>query len=179
MPNGIIIMGLNGSGKSTICRELAQRLEYKCMDVEDYYFLDSDIPYTVSRTHEEVEKLIVDDIDRFQDYVLCSVKCNWDSKITDTFRLAVLLSAPLTVRMERIKQREVTRFGERVLEGGDMYESQKRFHAFVASRSSKDVKESAKVLNCPVLEIDATSPIEEIVERIYDYYANPELFMRL
>lgn len=112
MPNGIIIIGLNGSGKSTIYRELARRLNYKCMDVEDYYFLDSDIPYTVSRTREEVEKLIIDDINRFQNYVLCSVNCNWDSKTTDTFKLAVLLSAPLTVRMERIKQREVTRFGE-------------------------------------------------------------------
>lgn len=172
MPNGIIIIGLNGSGKSTICRELAQRLNYKCMDVEDYYFLDSDIPYTVSRTRGEVEKLIIDDIERFPNYVLCSVNCNWCSKITDTLRLAVLLSAPLAVRMERIKQREVARFGERVLEGGDMYESQKRFHAFVAARSPEDVKESAKVLNCPILEINATSPIDEIVERIYDYYSN-------
>lgn len=58
------------------------------------------------------------------------------------------------------------------MEGGDMYESQKRFHAFVESRSPEDVKESAKVLNCPVLEIDATSSIDEIVKRIYDYYSN-------
>lgn len=35
MKNGIIIIGLNGSGKSTVCRELARRLNYKLMDVED------------------------------------------------------------------------------------------------------------------------------------------------
>jgi shikimate kinase len=52
MLKGIIIMGLNGCGKSTICRELAELLNYRRMDVEDYYFLDSDIPYTNSRTHE-------------------------------------------------------------------------------------------------------------------------------
>lgn len=170
MSNAIIIIGLNGSGKSTVCRELARRLNYKQMDVEDYYFLDSEIPYTASRTREEVQQMIIDDIDTFQNYVLCSVNCNWDSKITDTFRLAVLLSAPLSVRMERIKQREVIRFGERVLEGGDMYDSQKRFHNFVASRSEQEVKEKASLLNCPVLEIDGTLPIGEIVETIYGYY---------
>lgn len=169
MPNGIIIIGLNGSGKSTVCRELAHLLNYKRMDVEDYYFLASEIPYTVSRTHEEVQQMIIDDIAKFHNYVLCSVNCNWDSKITDTFRLAVLLFAPLTVRMERIKQREVTRFGERVLEGGDMYESQKRFHAFVASRSPEDVKERTKALKCPILDIDATLPVHKIVENIYEY----------
>lgn len=170
MSNGIIIIGLNGSGKSTICRELAHLLNYKRMDVEDYYFLASEIPYTVSRTHEEVQQMIIDDIAKFHNYVLCSVNCNWDSKITDTFRLAVLLSAPLTVRMERIKHRELTRFGERVLEGGDMYELQRRFHAFVASRSEREVKEKASLLTCPILNIDATLPIGEIVEKIYDYY---------
>ena len=170
MLNGIIIMGLNGCGKSTVCRELAQRLGYKRIDVEDYYFLDSQIPYTVSRTYEEVQQMIIEDINKYKNYVFCSVNCNWDSKITDTFQLAVLLSAPLEVRMERIKQREITRFGERVLEGGDMYESQKRFHTFVASRSAESIKEVANTLNCPVMEMDATLSIDEIVKRIYDYY---------
>ena len=72
--------------------------------------------------------------------------------------------------MERIKQREVLRFGERVLEGGDMYESQKRFHDFVASRSAEDVRRKTGILHCPILEIDATLPVSEIVESIYNYY---------
>ena len=170
MTNGIIIIGLNGSGKSTICREIARYLNYKPMDVEDYYFLDSEIPYTVSRTHVEVQQMLLDDIEKYQNYVLCSVNCNWDEKITDTFRMAVLLTAPLEVRMARVKQREILRFGERVLEGGDMYESQKKFHDFVASRSEQDVREKASILKCPVLELDATLKVEEIVEQICDYY---------
>ena len=54
MPNGIIAVGLNGRGKTTIGRELAKALNYKNMYVEDYYFLESEIPYTISRTKEEV-----------------------------------------------------------------------------------------------------------------------------
>lgn len=172
MINGIIIVGLNGSGKSTICHELADLLNYRRMDVEDYYFLDSDTPYTKSRTREEVKQLMLDDIKFYHNYVLSSVGCNWGSEIVSTYKLAILLYAPLQVRLERIKQREITRFGNRVLEGGDMYESQRRFHDMVASRSAEDIKQQTSSLACPVLEIKATLPVKEIIGLIYDYYLN-------
>jgi thymidylate kinase len=142
------------------------------MDVEDYYFLDSDIPYTKSRTHEEVKQLMLDDIKTYHKYVLSSVGCDWGSEIVATFKLAILLSAPLQVRLERIKQREIARFGNRVLEGGDMYESQKRFHNMVSSRCAEDIKQQAGSLTCPVLEINATLPVEEILNQISGYYLN-------
>lgn len=170
--NGIIIMGLNGSGKSTICRELSELLNYRRMDVEDYYFLDSDIPYTKSRTREEVKLLMLDDMKNYHNYILSSVGCNWDSEIVSTYKLAVLLYAPLQVRLDRIKQREITRFGNRVLDGGDMYESQKRFYDMVVSRSAEDIRQQAYSLTCPVLEIDATQPVKEILNLIYSNYLN-------
>ncbi len=172
MINGIIIMGLNGSGKSTISTELADLLNYKRMDVEDYYFLDSDIPYAKSRTREEVMQLMLDDINKYHHYVLASVGCDWGPEIVSTYKLAILLYAPLQVRLERIKQRETARFGDRVLEEGDMYESQKRFRDMVASRSEEDIKQQANSLFCPVLEIDATLSVKEILNLIYNYYLN-------
>ena len=172
MINGIIIMGLNGSGKSTICRELAELLNYKSIDVEDYYFLDSDIPYTKSRNRQEVSQLMFNDISFYNNYVLASVGCNWDFEIVSTYRLAVLLYAPLQVRLERIRQREAIRFGDRVLDGGDMYESQKRFHDMVSSRSPEDIKQQAYSLTCPILEINALLPVKEIIRLIYSYYTN-------
>jgi len=142
------------------------------MDVEDYYFLKSDIPYAKSRTQEEVKQLMLDDIKIYHNYVLASVGCNWGYEIVSTYKLAILLYAPLQVRLERIKQREFTRFGNRVLEEGDMYESSKRFHDMVASRSAEDIKQQACSLTCPVLEINATLPVKEILDLIYSFYLN-------
>lgn len=170
MPCGIIILGLNGSGKTTVGRELAQLLNYKRMDVEDYYFPSSGIPFSVHRTKEEVQQLMWKDICTSGNYVLSSVSCDWGEQIIGTLQLAVFLSASLEVRLARIKQREFARFGPRVLDGGDMYESQRRFHDFVASRQEEPIKQTASLLPCPVLEIDSTLSIETIVQQIYNDY---------
>ncbi|MBR6741473.1 MAG: AAA family ATPase, partial [Clostridia bacterium] len=37
MKYGICICGLNGSGKTTLASALAKKLNFKHMDVEDYY----------------------------------------------------------------------------------------------------------------------------------------------
>ncbi|MBQ7017268.1 MAG: AAA family ATPase [Firmicutes bacterium] len=170
MEKGIIICGLNGSGKTTTGREVAARLCFKRMDVEDYYFLDSEIPFSVSRTKDEVRELMWADIQLHKNYVLSSVGCDWGEKIENTYALAVFLTAPRETRMARIDHREIVRFGDRVLEGGDMYEQQKRFRQFVSGRSEEPYRAKVMQLNCPVLELDSTQPLEVIVEKICNYY---------
>ena len=56
-----IICGLNGAGKSTFGKALAERLGYRFVDVEDLYFskTDPDYLYASPRTEEEVGKLNV------------------------------------------------------------------------------------------------------------------------
>ncbi len=55
MPIGIIIFGLNGSGKLTLGRALAKILGYKYMAIEAYHFKDSEIPYTIACSHYDYE----------------------------------------------------------------------------------------------------------------------------
>ncbi len=171
MAKGIIICGLNGCGKTTTGRLVAEKLGIKRMDVEDYYFLDLEIPFTVSRTKDEVRQLMWADIQKHKNYVLSSVGCDWGENIESTYALAVFLSAPKETRMARIDHREVIRFGDRVLEGGDMYEQQQQFRRFVAGRSEEIYREKVMQLACPVLELDATQPLEEIVAKICKAYS--------
>lgn len=170
MPNGIVITGLNGCGKSTVCKLLAEKLEYYSMDVEDYYFIKSDIPYSKFRTHEQTAKLMFDDIIKHNNYVLATVNCDWGEEITSTYKFAVVLNAPLDIRMQRIKKREYEKFGDRVLKGGDLYESQQKFHNKVLARSEEHIAKQMKFIACPVLELDAALSINDIVDIIYKEY---------
>lgn len=62
--SGIIVCGLNESGKSTLGKELDNKLNYKFIDVEDYYFYknNSNYKYDYPRPKNEVINLILQDI---------------------------------------------------------------------------------------------------------------------
>ena len=170
MPNGIIVFGANGSGKSTIGRELARVLNYKFMDHEDYAFEKSEIPYTVKRSREECLRLMLADINEYGSFVLCAVTGDFCEEISSLYDFAVYLSAPHEIRMERIKQRAFERYGERVLEGGDMVERQTAFLDFAAKRPLTRIEQWAKTLVCPVMQVDTTKPVFENVELIAEQY---------
>ena len=58
---GIIVCGMNGAGKSTVGKALAERLGVYWFDIEHLYFpgTDAGYAYAVSRTQEEVERLLL------------------------------------------------------------------------------------------------------------------------
>jgi adenylate kinase family enzyme len=157
MINGIFICGLNGAGKTTLAGELARLTGFKQMDIEDYFFLPSDIPYTRSRTKEECNKLILADIKKHPKFVLSAVIGDFGNEIIGRFDAVVIVDVPREIRMERVKKRDFDRFGNRVLAGGDLYEQQLKFYKKVDARSENYVENWIKTLSCPVIRVDGTS----------------------
>ena len=171
-PHGIIVFGANGSGKTTIGQELARILKFKHMDHEDYHFEKSEIPYTVSRSREKCLHLMLADIEKNRSFVLSAVTGNFGDEISRFYELAVFISAPVELRMQRIDQREYTRHGRRVLKGGDMYEQQMEFREFVKSRPLSKIDDWAETLTCPIVQIDGREDWRktalDIAKRFYD-----------
>ncbi|MDL2287040.1 AAA family ATPase [Eubacteriales bacterium OttesenSCG-928-G02] len=152
-PHGIIVFGANGSGKTTLGRELARVLDFKHMDIEDYAFEKSKVPYTVERPREDCLNLMIADIEKHGSFVLSAVTGDFGDIITKYYDLAVYLSAPLDLRIERIKQRAYEKHGDRIRESGDMYEQHLSFVDFASSRSLTPIKQWAETLSCPVIRI--------------------------
>ncbi len=163
---GICVCGLNGSGKTTLAGALARKLDFKHMDIEDYYFLPSEIPYSVSRTREEAERLLSSDMQNYHRFVFSAVDGNLSSEINVKYDLVIYLHAPLDVRMERVKKRELDKFGDRVLPDGDMYEQEQRFFDFVSKRNADTVEAWIETVSCPVIYLDGTRNIDDNVREI-------------
>jgi len=155
-PCGIIVFGANGSGKTTLGRALARVLNFKHMDVEDYAFADSEIPYANERSLDEQLRLMLADIEKHRSFVLSAVTGDFGDIIPKYYELAVYVSVPLELRLERIKQRAYDKFGSRVCKGGDMYEQQIEFQNFVASRLLSRIEKWTETLSCPIIRIDGT-----------------------
>ena len=186
-PRGIAIVGLNGSGKSTLGHLLAKKTGYYEMDVEDYYFpeqrgsrrnalegisddsLPGTVPFSAPRDKEQVGKAILEDIRLHPEFILCGVSLNWGDDILSSIRAVFRLMTPSDLRVDRIKHREEARWGERVAEGGDMYESQLVFRKMAAGLSEAKVSDSLAKLSCDVTELDGTLPPEENARIIIDY----------
>lgn len=168
-PHGIILLGANGSGKSTLGRELARELNFVHFDVENYWFYKTDIPYTAIRPQEERNELLLSDMKKHVSFVVSGDISDWSNEFLTMFDLAVFLTAPTEIRLRRIEYREYSRWGNRVCEGGDMCESQKKFREFAATRDVYLLEQSALKYSCPILQVDGTKMLKVIVDEILAY----------
>lgn len=168
MGTGIIVCGLNGAGKSTLGRALADRLNFYFIDNEDLYFpkTNPDYIYASPRTRDEVERLLFREINAHENFVFASVKGDYGEAAYPFFQYAVLIEVPKDIRIQRVKGRSFQKFGNRMLSGGDLHEREERFFDFVKSRAENTVEEWVQCLNCPVIRIDGTKPIEENINLI-------------
>lgn len=168
MGRGIVICGLNGGGKSTLGRALAQKLGCAFMDIEDYYFPKQDAGYLYAgvRAREEVERLLARDMEAAEDFVFSAVKGDYGDRTAARLTDAVWICVPKEIRMQRVRARSYQKFGERMLPGGDLYEQEERFFAMIEKRTEQDVEDWLAGVPYRVLRVDGTRPIAENVERI-------------
>lgn len=162
----ILVCGLNGSGKTTFGMKLADRLKYDFLNDEDYYFFESEIPFSKSRSEEEAKEYIISYLRCHKNVVMIATRGDLSERINSMYDCVIYLSAPAGIRLSRIKERDSKRFGERVLPGGDMYEQQRKFHEFALSRTSEKIEKWLDTLECTVIKLDGTRTVDENVEMI-------------
>lgn len=170
MGTGILVCGLNGSGKSTLGKVLAETIGFHFIDNEDLYFpkLNPEYFYDSPRSDEEVEELLLHEVRAHDKFIFAAVKGNYGENILSLYKYAVLIETPKDIRMQRVKKRSYQKFGNRMLPGGDLYEREENFFNFVSSRAEQEVEEWAKSLNCPIIRVDGTKPIEENITHIVE-----------
>jgi len=177
MSRGIIIFGASGSGTTTIGRELARISGFRHFDLDDYYWRwDTEVPYTLPREKTERVALLMRDIAQCPFFVMSGSLCGWGDAFVPLFDMAVFVQTPTEIRIDRLHARELKVFGDRILEGGDMYAGHNAFLDWAGSydegappeRCLKLHERWAAELPCPVLRVDGTKEVA----------ANAELIMR-
>lgn len=170
---GILICGLNGVGKSTLGKALAERLGLEFFDNENFYFPNAGTsdPFSVQRPRYQVERLLLQALRSCDGFIFASVKGDYGEEVCRRFTHAVLVEVPRDERLERVERRSFLRFGKRMREGGDMHESEERFFELVRSRPESTVTDwlSESGLRCPILRVDGRAAVGENVERIAEW----------
>ena len=163
---GILICGLNGVGKSCLGKALADRLGYQFIDNEDLFFPKTDSSYMFSspRSKEKAIRLLEERISKSHQFVFAAVKGNYGDKLIALLDHIVLIEVPKQIRSQRVRDRSYRKFGERILPGGDLYDKERKWFSLTDSRPDEYVTDWLKSIDCPVIRIDGTLPIQQNVD---------------
>lgn len=133
MKQRIHIFGASGSGTTTIAKAVCDKLGYMHFDSDSYFWQNTLNPFTLERPRDECLRLMNNDLSNNSKWVLSGSIANWGNDLIPYFDLVVFVYVPQALRIDRLKKRELERYGDKVLPGGVRYYESKSFLEWAAS----------------------------------------------
>jgi adenylate kinase family enzyme len=170
----IHILGASGSGTSTLGSALARRLGVTHADSDSFYWQPTDPPFTTPRPLEERQTLLLRTLPVDGHWVFSGAATKWAASLEPHYDLVVFLRLDHTVRMARLRKREATRFGARILPGGDMAGTNSAFIAWAEAYDTAGSLRRGLVTHeawlvdqtAPVLRLDSLASVADLVAAV-------------
>ena len=170
----IHITGASGAGTTTLAKAICARYGHTHLDSDDFFWEDTDPPYTRKRAMEDRQTLLSQALGSAERWVLSGSLTGWGDLFIPLFELVVYVHTPTDIRLQRLHERELRQFGARILPDGDMFEEHKKFLEWASQyddgptdmRSAAHHREWLTQIPCPILRLDGTAPAEENLERV-------------
>lgn len=174
MRSKIHIMGAAGSGTSTLGNSLAKGLPHTHLDTDDYFWVSK---FTEQRPVPERIEMLRNDLSRSEQWILSGAVAGWGDCFRPCFDLVIFLWIPSEVRLARLQQRELERYGKEALAGGSRYVQSRAFlewaslydHAGMEVRSKTLHEQWIAGLSCPILRIEGDYSTEDRVAMVKEY----------
>lgn len=172
----IHITGASGAGSTTLGRELAGLLSYPYFDTDEYFWLPAEQPFTIRQEPELRNKQLTAALQSHENWVLGGSVMKWGDDFDTLFDLTVFLYIPATVRMERLKERELSRYGTSIFTDTARNKSYQEFLIWAEGydldkpgngRSLKTHEHWLEALTSPVLEIRGDFTVQERLDLIF------------
>lgn len=172
----LLITGGPGSGATTLGARLSKKLGIPQIDSDDYFHKPTEPPFQEQYTPDERRELIHKAIASSTSWLLSGSISAWG--ISDVrFSHAVVLDVGKAERLERLKQRELERFGARIREGGDMFEEHTAFLEWATHYEKGDLEGRSLPVERDFifqfcgssLEIDSVFSLEILEEEVLNY----------
>ena len=161
----INIFGSSGSGSTTLAKQIAFEFDYNFIDVDDYLWQKTDPPFTKRNTNEEASNLIKTKLNDKQPAVISGSLVGIGDNIKHKIDLFIYINLDKDIRVKRIKDREMKRFGNRVLAGGDLYNQHQEFIKWVSEYEDNPENQRSRRQHLLWLE-DVSVPVLRITEEL-------------
>jgi len=173
----IHIFGASGSGVTTLGQHLALNLGYTYFDSDSFFWQPSTIPFTVKRPRNERNQSIRQALTSTKDRILGGSVVNWGDDVFPPFDLVVFLWIPAEIRLQRLKERELQRYGEIINTDAERVRLYHEFmewaadydnHTGIANRTLKAHEEWLNKISAPKLELRGDMTVDERLTLVLD-----------
>lgn len=174
----ILIFGASGSGTTTLGRELAKTTDFTHLDADNYYWRPTPTPFQEKMPLAERSQMLTNDFEKYENVILTGSMVSWGEQWERAFDLVIFIYLNSKVRIDRLKKREVERYGDKLLTDEQVQRSSDEFIQWAkkyddpdfTGRSLKVHNDWIKKLSCPVFriggEMDLNSKIEKVVQEL-------------
>jgi uridine kinase len=160
----VLITGASGSGTSTLGRAVAAAIHADFVDADDLFWSPTEPPFQEKRDPVERATLLRRSLSSGQAVVVSGSVMGWDAELEDAFRVIVFLRAPAALRVERLKKRELSRFGridEAFIAWAEQYD--------VGALPGRSLKRQLAWLEqraCTVLHLSGAETVETLLDAV-------------
>lgn len=175
----IMIMGASGAGATTLGNHFVKNnTRFLHLDSDDYFWEKTDPPFQEARISDERNLLFETDFYSQENVVVTGSIFRWKTNYKDLFDLVVLLYIPQKIRLQRLAEREISRYGNKILFDEKLNAKYKAFLAWAAeydleenttSRSFKQQKQWLTEVECTTLFLDGDLTVKERLELLQNY----------
>lgn len=171
----IHILGASGSGVTTLGEKLAARWQISYFDSDAFFWEKTDIPFSIKKDPKQRDEELLYQLHHTEHWILGGSILQWSKAIHALFDYIVFLHIPQTIRLERLKKREMQRYGEHIT--SDPLRK-KKFEDFIrwakdydedtgiAYRTLKKHKHWLKAQKVPIVEIVGDVSVNQRIQLV-------------
>ena len=170
----LYIRGASCSGVSTLGQSLSAHLGVPQLDVDSFYWLPTDPPFTTKRPPEDRVRMIQAEQARTNGWILSGSFIGWGEALVEDVDMIIYVYTPTEVRMQRLDAREAQRHGARILPGGDMHLAHLAFRDWAShyddpafsGRNRAQHERWLNTLSVPVLRLDGAQDQAALLDAV-------------
>lgn len=170
----IHIVGASGSGTSTLGVALAERLGHPHVDADSLFWLPTEPPFTTRRPRDERQALLAQLLPIKDQWVFSGSALGWATLLEPFYDLVVFLQLDPSVRMDRLRRRQVARYGARIEREGDMAVANLDFLKWAAAYDSAGPEQRSLIgheawmasQTAPILRLDSSASVQCLVATV-------------
>ncbi len=167
-------MGASCAGSTTLGNALSEKLGMRYFDTDDFFWERSDVPYTVRRDAPTRSGMLQEAISRTDDYIIGGSLISWGEQWLSMFDLVVFLYVPKEIRMQRLVNRELERYGDIIYTDPERSHLFREFYEWASKYDDRDFtgrnirvhEEWLNKVSCRVIEIRGDTTVEERVRQL-------------